>query len=364
MSFNPLLARLPLIKNDQLKAWDAADEYLVSHFANTSGTSLIINDNFGALACNLPQLKSQLWSDSYISQISSDYNLKQNDLPEGNFIPATQCPQGSFDQVIMRLPKSLELLEQQLYQLRQHINENTLVVAAGMVKHWPKQARTLFEKYIGTTDLSLTKKKARLLFAKVELPNCQPPRLKGYQVQENGLQMSADANVFSQHRQDPASHLMLTNLQKVADKSHYLDLGCGNGIIGCSLLKDKPDAKITFVDESFQAVNCSKNNLALNNLAGTNSQFLVDDCLTGQPENSVDLILCNPPFHQQHSIGDHIAWRMFKQAKDCLTNDGEIWVIGNRHLAYHTKLNKIFGNCETIDADNKFVLLKAKKRRT
>ncbi|MDX2503013.1 MAG: methyltransferase, partial [Gammaproteobacteria bacterium] len=34
---------------------------------------------------------------------------------------------------------------------------------------------------------------------------------------------------------------------------------------------------------------------------------------------------------------------------------------GNRHLGYHLKLKKIFGNQKLIAANNKFVILKAIK---
>jgi len=36
-------------------------------------------------------------------------------------------------------------------------------------------------------------------------------------------------------------------------------------------------------------------------------------------------------------------------------------VVGNRHLGYHAKLKKLFGNCETVAANRKYVILKAIK---
>ncbi|MEN8198079.1 MAG: methyltransferase [Pseudomonadota bacterium] len=87
----------------------------------------------------------------------------------------------------------------------------------------------------------------------------------------------------------------------------------------------------------------------------------VPDCLHGVASNDADLILINPPFHQQHQVGDTIAWNMFKDARRVLRPGGELRVVGNRHLGYHAKLKKLFGNCETIAADSKFVLLKAIK---
>ena len=52
------------------------------------------------------------------------------------------------------------------------------------------------------------------------------------------------------------------------------------------------------------------------------------------------VVLCNPPFHQAQAVTDHIAWQMFKQAKDTLKEGGELRIIGNRHLDYHDKLNR------------------------
>ncbi len=51
------------------------------------------------------------------------------------------------------------------------------------------------------------------------------------------------------------------------------------------------------------------------NLPYTNQcQYMVDDCLTKIDNNSIDVILCNPPFHQLQATTDHIAWQMFNDA--------------------------------------------------
>ena len=55
---------------------------------------------------------------------------------------------------------------------------------------------------------------------------------------------------------------------------------------------------------------------------------------------AIDLIICNPPFHQQNIVGDQIALSMFKQSFRVLRNGGELWVIGNRHLGYHSRVEK------------------------
>jgi 23S rRNA (guanine1835-N2)-methyltransferase len=74
---------------------------------------------------------------------------------------------------------------------------------------------------------------------------------------------------------------------------------------------------------------------------------------------SADLILCNPPFHQQNTVGDQIAISLFKQSRKVLRKGGELWVIGNRHLNYHVTLNRLFGKHSVVAANAKFVILRA-----
>ena len=53
---------------------------------------------------------------------------------------------------------------------------------------------------------------------------------------------------------------------------------------------------------------------------------------------------------------------MFADARTALRDGGELWVVGNRHLGYHEKLRRMFGNCELVASDPKFVVLRAVKQ--
>ena len=90
--------------------------------------------------------------------------------------------------------------------------------------------------------------------------------------------------------------------------------------------------------------------------------FKVGDCLSGFENNYADLILNNPPFHQDNAVGGDVAWKMFKQSRDVLKQNGELWVIGNQHLGYHVLLKKLFNNCEVIASNKKFVIMRAIKQ--
>ena len=168
------------------------------------------------------------------------------------------------------------------------------------------------------------------------------------------------ANVFSQTKLDIGSRFFLEHLPSTQGEADIVDLGCGNGVLGVLAAIDNPKAKLTFVDESFMAVESAKINFHTT-CPGREARFLVMDCLGDIKTSSVDLILNNPPFHQQHTVGDHTAWQMFSESRRCLKPGGRLYVIGNRHLGYHIKLKRLFGRCAQIASNKKFVILEAQK---
>jgi len=81
--------------------------------------------------------------------------------------------------------------------------------------------------------------------------------------------------------------------------------------------------------------------------------------LSEEETASADIILCNPPFHQQNTIGNQVAISMIKQSRRVLRKNGELWLIGNRHLNYHFALKRYFNQVSAVAANTKFVIVKA-----
>jgi len=369
---NYTLERLPKTTKGDLRAWDAADELLLSsiidnNLNNIKKTILIINDSFGALAVSLHQYPRHSWNDSYLAHIATLDNLLLNKLDNANYqvIPSNENLQQSYDLVIIKIPKTLSLLEDQLCRLKPHIDTNTIVIAAAMSKHIHTSTLKIFEKLIGTTTTSRATKKARLIFAKNDNPQThQPPYPKTITDDTLNLTLINHANVFAKDKLDIGTRVLIEQLKRCPTANHIVDLGCGNGALGIMAGRLQPEAKISFIDESYAAIASAKENYKQDNKdKADNASFYNSDCFSQFTGENVDLILCNPPFHQNHSIGDHIAWEMFKQSHEQLQAGGEFWVIGNRHLAYHVKLKKLFGNCKTIASNKKFVVLVARRTK-
>ncbi|MBD8756052.1 methyltransferase [Pseudomonas coleopterorum] len=362
------LIRQPDQPNEPLQAFDAADEYLLAHMAEhplpAQARVLILNDSFGALAISLQGSVQVVSSgDSFLGALGLEKNLTRNGLPFDSiaFTPASAPVQGPFDRVLVRVPKTLALLEEQLIRLHGHLAPGAEVVAAGMVKHLPHAAGDLLEKYIGTMRPSLAVKKARLLIATDEgKPAPVSPYPTCYQLDDPRLTLLNHANVFCREGLDIGTRAFLPHLPRNLGAARVADLGCGNGVLAIASALANPQASYTLVDESFMAVQSAQENWQAA-LGARQVEVRAGDGLAGQAPQSLDVVLCNPPFHQQQVVGDFLAWRMFQQAREALVTGGDLYIVGNRHLGYHSKLARLFRGVEQVAATPKFVVLRARK---
>ena len=366
------LHRLPKRPLELLRAWDAADEYLLDYLAEDLKPSadtriLIFNDTFGALAVALNSFRPQAVSDSYLSQQATRLNLAENGLPEHSvrLINSLETLEGVFDLVLIKAPKTLALLEDELIRLHPHLTPSTQVILAGMIKTLPSSIWKTLERLLGPTKTALARKKARLIFATPDAQLVIPasPYPVNYRLEGTDYLISNHANVFSRDGLDIGTRFFLQHLPAGLGACDIIDLGCGNGLLGLMAAKRNPLATVHFVDESFMAVASAKENFYRAFGQERNATYHVTDCLMNFEPDSADLIVCNPPFHQHNTVGDQIAINMFKQSRKVLRKGGELWVIGNRHLDYHADLDRLFGNHAVVAANAKFVILKARVTR-
>jgi 16S rRNA (guanine1207-N2)-methyltransferase len=214
---------------------------------------------------------------------------------------------------------------------------------------------------IGTTTTSLAKKKARLIFVQPDLERGMPanPYPVYYSLENSDYLIANHANVFSRDSLDIGTRFFLQHLPSSANVLDIIDLGCGNGLVGLLAAERNPCATVQFIDESFMAIASAQENFRRAFGINREAIFQVGDGLIAVKSASADIVLCNPPFHQQNAIGDQIAMAMFKESRRVLRGSGELWVIGNRHLDYHIVLKRLFEKVSTIATNSKFVILKA-----
>ncbi len=372
------LTRVPAHHN--LRAWDAADEYLLTYLADREGVeteesvsrpTLLINDAFGALACALAPCQPIKWGDSVLSERATMTNLVRNGLAVGlvEQLPGSAAPAvpadiggGSPDRlrVLIKIPKTLSLLEYQLRALRPLLSSQSTIVGAAMSRHIHSSTLSLFEEILGPTTTSLAKKKARLVFTDFD-PDLDPgprPPAASYEF-GSGLSAITLPGVFANRRLDIGTRFLLDHLPVPKNGDRVLDLGCGNGIVGVTLGVSNPASTVLFSDISYLAIASAR---ATHNRAlpkGRQDEFLVTDGAEGVDDSSIDLVVCNPPFHDQHVVGYAAAQHLFAEGRRVLRSGGQLVVVGNRHLGHHVRINELFGNVKTVVSNSKFVILSA-----
>lgn len=368
---NLFLDRFPVGQiNRALVAWDSSDEYLINYvieqnLADSQHSLLIYNDNFGAITANFTQSNVTTVSDSWISKQGLQYNIEQNGLSLENITQLSSLDSlpENITVVLYKIPKSKSLMIDQLLTIKAKYNQKLIFIAADKAKDIHSSTLKLFEKYLGTTKTSLAVKKSRLVFSQLDNEQVlSSPFPTIWPLESTPFTISNHSGVYAREKLDIGARHFMKNLPEVKSGTRVIDLGCGNGVIGLTVLAQQPEALITFVDESYMAVDSAKKNIS-KNLPDQIEQceFTINDCLADVEPNSVDLVLCNPPFHQQNATTDHIAWQMFRDSHRVLKKGGELRIIGNRQLGYHIKLKRLFGNEKIIASNDKFVTLSAIK---
>lgn len=363
------LSRYPARKDDQLHAADAADGYLLSELhalgLSEQAEVLVVNDWFGALATPIAdRYRVTALTDSYLSRLAVRQNLSANSVHgQVRFVsdPAG-LPDVTYDAILIRVPKALSLLETQLIGLRSRVAPTSYVAAGAMIKHLPRAAGDLLEKYVGDVQASLAVRKARLLRAtpRVDLAPVAPVAPATYRLDDPPLELTNYSGVFAREHLDLGTRALIPYLPSGLGNAQVVDLGCGNGVLGIVSALANPDARYTLVDESYAALESARFNWS-RHLPDRDVEIHAADGLVDAIPESIDVVVCNPPFHQSHAVGDTLAWRMFIQAQQALRPGGELYIVGNRHLAYHSKLRRIFRDVKQLGGTNKFVVLRARR---
>ena len=254
------LNRLPRDSSNTLRAWDAADEYLLQylheHFSDCQ-QPLIFNDSFGALSLSLFQQHPVSINDSFVSQQAMLINLENNQQTNADIANSVNIslldsitPLPTAPIAILKLPKNSRYFEHQLQALNHYLPTGTPVIIGAMVKYLSRSFFKLFEQHLTGTHTSLAKKKARLLIGVTRggypAPILEQPRLQS----EIGLTLFDTPNVFAAGKLDQGSRFFLQHFPDLSDIAQAIDLGCGNGILGLNALQKNPQLQVSFVDES------------------------------------------------------------------------------------------------------------------
>lgn len=158
--------------------------------------------------------------------------------------------------------------------------------------------------------------------------------------------------VFSQGKLDVGTSVLLEHLP-APSTGKLLDLGCGSGVIGLSMKAQQPALEVTLADvDAFALQSARLNSMRLN----LPVEVIASDGLS-QVEGKFDYIFTNPPFHQGKETDYRFAQQLFRQAKQHLVEEGQLWLVANSHLAYEEWAKEHFSQVEVMTQEKGFKLI-------
>ncbi|MBN2659034.1 MAG: methyltransferase [Spirochaetales bacterium] len=385
------LSRGPEELNRSLQAWSSADLYILNKMRESGvaeGSALLVmNDAFGALTVPLAEkFRVYCWTDSFCAEKHIRRNLRENGMEEGSVLflsPEDEIPE-SIDLVLLKNPKSLNFLEYILQILSLQLPGGVRVLAGDMARNIHSSTVSLFENYLPGAKTTLAWKKARLVEGSVPEAR-ERVRTNGAQARETGGNGPSGKssggttfpveykpenlgstlvnypNLFAFGRLDPGSAFMIGHMpEPLKVPQRVIDVACGDGILALKAAELWPEASFLCADESRLAVRSARESFEKNGM-GNRAEFVVTDVLEGVEPEQADLVLCNPPFHDSHSLSTTSALKMFDQSREVLKKGGELFVIANRHLGYEKSLKRLFSLVSLYKANEKFAIIRALK---
>ena len=364
------LRRAPDVEAPELVAVDATDRLLLDEAAASlalcgPGEVAVVDDAYGALTLGAVALHGasdvRVAQDLLVGERALARNAERSGLT-GTYraLPLTEVAAGA-RVVLVQAPKALDALREIAEDVAAVAAPDVTVLVGGRVKHMTLAMNEVLGGSFTDVSATLARQKSRVLVARGPRP--APSSFPHSQEHADlGLTVRAHGAAFAGTKIDVGTRVLLGALDRMApDAASALDLGAGTGVLAVLLARERPGLQVIAADQSAAAVNSTTATAAANGV-GDRVRVVRDDAADSLPDVSVDLVVCNPPFHVGAAVVTTAADRLFAAAARVLRPGGELWTVYNSALRYKAALGRIIGPTRVVEQTPKFTVTVSTRR--
>jgi 16S rRNA (guanine1207-N2)-methyltransferase len=157
------------------------------------------------------------------------------------------------------------------------------------------------------------------------------------------MSFTSRPGTFSYGHFDNGSRAML-EVAEIRAGDYVLDLGCGNGSVGCLAAgQTGPVGSVTFIDSSLRAMALAEMNVKENKIP--NARFIAATRMQGLEMNSFTVILANPPYYAKSEI----TQMFIAGTRDLLKPGGRYYMVTKMPTAVVPMIFETYGDCSVIE---------------
>lgn len=275
--------------------------------------------------------------------------------------------------VVGPLPKSLAELEDLAECAANQVATDARLILGARDKHLTHSMNESLGKYFAKVRGTRGMRKSRALVASAPRVSAEREFPRFAQLDELSLTVAARGGAFAGTTLDLGTRVLLQALASEdiktvqvpeladADIHTAVDLGCGTGLLASLLARSFPEAKVIATDASWWACASTAATAKANGFA-EQIQIVRGNAGEGIADSSVDLILCNPPFHTGRKVDPGLANELFRGSARMLRPGGQLVTVFNSHLKHRQHLERIVGPTRQLNRTEKFTVTLSTKR--
>ena len=368
-----LLRRHPDVEGHGLEASDAADRLILDESAPLvagagDGGIVVLDDAYGALALGAAAAGARgirVHQDLVTGVRALAGNAERTGLADRvRSLPLGEELLHGARLVLLRLPRSLDRLDELAGLVARHAASDVVVVAGGRIKHMSLAMNDVLGAWFDRVDVSHARQKSRVLTARGPREQRQPPAPgwpRGERHDDLGVTVVAHGGVFAGTGIDIGTRFLLERLDgAMPDAASAVYLACGSGVVAAWLARRRPGLRITATDRSAAAAASARETAEVNGVADRVTVTQAD-ALELLPDASEPLVVLNPPFHSDAALHTGIAAHLFDDAARVLAPGGELWCVWNSHLRYRPLLERTVGHTRQVARNPKFTVTASRR---